>query len=259
MTDPSPVPLAPDAPFTVVLPAVDEAERVGDVVAEAFRAGAARVLVAEGGSTDGTAEVAAAAGADVVTVSSLPPGGPSLGKGDALWRALALVDTPLTVFLDADLFIDGPAFIGSLLEPVRAGRAVFSKACFTRVRPAGVPPEPGRITVLVAQPLLRLLHPAVADMDEPLSGQVAARTEVLRSVDFEVDYGLEIGMLLDVLERYGPDAVAHPDCGVLGHLSQTEAALGAMATQVMSAALRRVGVVAPGDRRPDPRPAYGPA
>jgi len=243
--------------FTVVIPAVDEEERVGDVVTESFRGGAERVLVAEGGSTDRTAEVAAAAGAEVVTVTSLAPGGPSLGKGDALWRTVALVETPVTVFMDGDLFIDGTDFLPRLLAPLLDPQVMLSKASFERVRPAGVPRDPGRITQLVAQPLLGLLHPDLASMVEPLSGQIAARTEVLRQLSFEVDYGLEIGMLLDVVDQYGTAAVAHPDCGVLGHLSQSESALGAMSAQVMSAALRRVEVFAPGDTRPPARPPHG--
>ncbi|MFM7069673.1 MAG: glycosyltransferase [Actinomycetes bacterium] len=244
--------------FTVVVPAVDEEARVGDVVRECWRGGAARVIVAEGGSTDRTVDVASEAGAEVVAVSTLAPGGASLGKGDALWRAVALVDTPITVFLDGDLFIDGAEFLSLLIAPLTVPTVVLSKASFERVRPSGIPPEPGRITQLVAQPLLGLLHPSLARMTEPLSGQIAARTEVLRQLSFEVDYGLEIGMLLDVVDRFGPESVAHPDCGVLGHLSQTEAALGAMSAQVMSAALRRAEVAAPGDTRPPARPPHDP-
>jgi len=243
-------------PFTVVIPALNEEERIAAVIIEAQRAGAARVIVAEGSSVDGTAAAAVAAGADVVTVADLAPGGPSLGKGDALWRAVGLVDTPITVFLDGDLFIDGPDFIGRLVEPVRNGAALFSKGTFERIRPEGVPREPGRITVLVAQPLLSLLHPELAQMTEPLSGQIAARTDLLRRLPFEVDYGLEIGMLLDVLALHGPAALAHPDCGELGHLSQTESALNTMAIQVMSAAFRRAGVVSPGDTRAPARPPH---
>lgn len=227
--------------FTVLIPTLNEAARVGDVVSEALAAGATDVFVINGASTDETAELADAAGATVYEATELYEGEESLGKGDSLWRALPLVRTPYTVFLDGDLRIDGPDFISRLMTPLQAPEIVFSKARFHRTVTDGSPSKPGRVTNLVARPLLRLLYSELAGLIEPLSGQVAASTETLRAIDFETDYGLEIGMLIDVYEQFGRGAIAHPDCGELGHLSQSDQNLEAMAEQVQRAVLYRTG------------------
>lgn len=240
--------------FTVLVPALDEAERIGGVVHEARRAGARQVLVVDSGSSDATAEVAVAAGASCHRVEDLAPGGPDLGKGDALWRGLALVETEVVVFLDGDLQIDGPEFLGALLAPLASG-AQLSKANFRRIRPSGVG-GPGRITTLVARPLIENVAPELAWMDEPLSGQIAAPVALLRELPFEVDYGVEIGMLLDVHHRHGAAAIAHPDCGSLAHVSQDDVALSEMARQVIRAALRRSSDDF-ADLEPLPRPPHG--
>lgn len=234
-------PAAQVGAFTVLIPTLNEAARVGDVVREAFSAGAAEVFVINGASTDETAERADDAGATVYDAADLFNGEASLGKGDSLWRALPLVKTPYTVFLDGDLRIDGPDFISRLMMPLQSFEIVFSKARFHRTVTDGSPSKPGRVTNLVARPLLRLLYSELAGLIEPLSGQVAASTETLRALDFETDYGLEIGMLIDVYEQFGRGAIAHPDCGELGHLSQSDQNLEAMAEQVQRAVLYRTG------------------
>ena len=243
--------MPPPTAFTVIIPALDEEPAVAGVVREAFAGGAAEVIVVDSGSTDATAAVASAAGAVVVHAVELDPGAPVLGKGDALWRAVPLAAHEVVVFLDGDLTIDGPAFLAPLVAPVVDGTAVFAKADFRRLAPDGGPPRPGRVTATVARPLIERWFPELADLDEPLSGQVAARREVLASLPFEVDYGLEIGMLIDVCERYGRGAIAHPDCGVLAHLPQADASLDAMAAQVARAVARRTGGA---DADPQPRP-----
>lgn len=240
--------------FTVLIPTLDEASTVAGVVAEAFRAGAEHVIVLDSGSTDGTVERALAAGAACHEVADLAPGDAPRGKGDALWRGLTLVTTPYVVFLDGDLFIDGPDFIGHLLRPLLEEGKLFSKAAFTRVRDDPATAEPGRITTLVARPLLRNLFGELAELVEPLSGQIAAPTDLLRRLPFEVDYGLEIAMLIDLYAAFGPEVLAHPDCGNLAHISQDDAALGVMAEQVLRAGLARVGIspADPGARRRPP-------
>jgi glucosyl-3-phosphoglycerate synthase len=235
-----------DHHFTVLIPVLDEELTIAGVVDAAIEAGASAVIVVDSGSRDHSVRRAGEAGATVATAADLPPGGRPAGKGDTLWRGLALVDTPFTVFLDGDLAIDGPDFIGRLLAPLFDGSAVFAKASFTRVPLLSGAPKPGRVTALVAKPLLRALYPELADLDEPLSGQVAAPTEVLRGLPFEVDYGLEIGMLIDVCRAHGRAAVAHPDCGELAHVPQADADLEAMADQVVRAALARSAVPAAG-------------
>lgn len=227
--------------FTVVIPTRDEAETVGGVVGHALDAGASQVLVIDSGSTDGTPAAAAAAGAEVHHSAGLfPELGPTLGKGDALWRALPLVTSPTTAFLDGDLTVFDD-LVDRLLAPLRTDPAVrLSKADITRLDASGHR-RFGRVSQFTASPLLAVLFPELADLAEPLSGQVAAPTEVLRALPFEPDYGLEVGMLIDVYRAHGRAAIAHPPCGRILHGEQSDTDLEAMARVVARAVLSRSG------------------
>ncbi len=231
-------------PFTVLIPTLNEERKISGVTRESLLAGADEVIVVDSDSTDATVERATEAGARCVQVSDLAPFGPSLGKGDALWRSLPLVGTEYVVFLDGDLDISGPQFIHSMLTPLLNEGIVFSKAAFDRLNEQAAAIRPGRITETVAKPLLRTHFPQLASMKEPLSGQVAGRVDLFRETAFEIDYGLEIGMLIDLTKRFGFDAIAHPDCGMLSHESQPGGSLDRMTEQVTRAVLSRAGVIA---------------
>lgn len=231
------------APFTVLIPTLNEERKISGVIEEAILAGAAEVIVVDSDSTDATVQRATEAGARCVQANALAPFGPSLGKGDALWRSLSLVATEYVVFLDGDLDISGPQFIHSMLLPLLEDGIVFSKAAFDRLNEQAATIRPGRITETVAKPLLRAHFPELASMKEPLSGQVAGRVVLFKQTEFEVDYGLEIGMLIDLTKRFGFDAIAHPDCGTLSHESQPGGSLDRMTEQVTRAVLSRAGVI----------------
>jgi glucosyl-3-phosphoglycerate synthase len=224
---------------TVLIPALNEAHAVSHCVATSRAAGVARVLVLDGGSSDGTVEVATAAGAEAVRVAELAPGEPSAGKGDSLHRGLAMVDTPYVMFLDGDIRIP-PEFIHTLARPLFADGRLFSKADFQRVDPVTRMISKGRVTEAVARPLLEEHFPELASLSEPLSGQIAAPTELLQRLEFEPDYGLEIGMLIDLSRAYGLDSVAHPDCGHLTHDSNEVEYLQHIAAGVRRAILSRL-------------------
>src|SRR3954449_1466701 len=242
---------------SVVLPARDEETTVGALVADIAERWMRAVplvdelLVVDSDSTDGTAAVARAAGADVVATADVLPGhGSRPGKGEALWKSLATTTGDLVVFLDADLLGDVVHYVPALLRPLLTDpQTVYVKGCYTRpLEVAGTtqPAGGGRVTELTARPLLNAFWPELAGVVQPLGGEYAGRREALEQVPFVSGYGVEVGLLVDLLQRYGLGALAQVDLGVRRHTSQSQEALGAMAGQVVSAVLARAGVAAGG-------------
>jgi glucosyl-3-phosphoglycerate synthase len=237
---------------SVVLPARDEQDTVGRLVGDI----AARwvrgvplvdeLLVVDSDSTDATAAVARAAGAEVVaTADVLPAHGSRPGKGEALWKSLAATTGDVVVFLDADLIGDVSHYVPGLLGPLLADPQVaYVKGCYTRpleLRGESSPTGGGRVTELTARPLLNALWPELAGVVQPLGGEYAGRREVLEQVPFVSGYGVEVGLLVDLLGLVGLGGLAQVDLGIRRHSSQSEEALGAMAGQVVSAILARAG------------------
>jgi len=229
--------------ISVCLPARDEEQTVGPIVAAVRRAlvsGAGgvdlveEVLVVDDGSTDATAAVAAAAGARVV-----PAGSAGGGKGQALTVAVEAARGDVLVFLDADVENFSPHFVTGLLGPVLTDDDVALVKAFYDRPLADDPTGGGRVTELVARPLLDLLFPALAGIRQPLAGETAAPRSVLEKTGLDPDYGIELGLLLDVADRFGPDAVAQVDLGVRHHRHRPLAELRHAAADVLAAGLRR--------------------
>ncbi len=237
---------------SVVLPARNEEATVGRLVADLRERWMRRMplvdelLVVDSDSTDATAVVARAAGADVVaTADVLPAHGTRPGKGEALWKSLAATTGDLVVFLDADLLGDVPHFVPGLLAPLLTDPQVdYVKGCYTRpleVDGSSVPAGGGRVTELTARPLLNALWPELAGFVQPLGGEYAGRRSALERVPFVSGYGVEVGLLVDLLELCGLAGLAQVDLGVRRHTSQDQEALGRMAGQVVSTVLARAG------------------
>ncbi|MFW3172553.1 glucosyl-3-phosphoglycerate synthase [Geodermatophilus sp. CPCC 206100] len=235
---------------SVVLPARDEETTVGGLVADLAEHWVRRVplvdelLVVDSDSTDGTARVARAAGADVVAAADvLHAHGSRPGKGEALWKSLAATTGDLVVFLDADLLGDVTHYVPGLLGPLLADPQVdYVKGCYTRpleMAGATVPAGGGRVTELTARPLLNALWPELAGFVQPLGGEYAGRRSVLEQVPFVSGYGVEVGLLVDLLRLTGLGGLAQVDLGVRRHTSQSQEALGRMAGQVVSTVLAR--------------------
>jgi len=234
---------------SVVLPARNVAATIGAVVAVVVELGELglldEVVVVDAASEDGTAEIAAARGARVCQESELmPEHGPAKGKGDAMWRGLAATTGELVLFLDTDTEDFTPSFVLGLLGPMLTKPEVqFVKGSFRRPFRVGdvlVPDEGGRVTELVARPLLNLFVPELAGFTQPLAGEIAARRSVLEAVSFPVGYGIEIAMLIDVLRLVGIDAMAQVDLGSRQNQHQPLRDLSAMAYAVLVAASARV-------------------
>jgi glucosyl-3-phosphoglycerate synthase len=253
---------------TVCLPARECAATVGAIVRElcALRELGAidEVLVVDAASADGTAQVAAAAGARVVQEAQLAPElGPVLGKGDAMWRALGVLDSELVCFLDADVADFGAHYASGLLGPLVCERGVsFAKAFYERPlvhADTEVPGGGGRVNHLLARPALALFYPELAAVRQPLAGEVAARRELLEQIPFTTGYGVEIGMLIDVWRLLGLDGIAQVDLGVHRNRSQSLAALAPMAATVLATIARRVAQEGRLREVPDAAPLERPA
>ena len=239
---------------TVCAPARNEVATIGRTVAGLValreRGVVDHVLVLAGDSRDGTEAAARSAGATVIDVETCRVSSePVLGKGDAMWRGLSEVTTDVVAFVDADLAVDLEALVcglvGPLVTPTPSGGVVprFVKGAFRRHHPDFVtdddPYDGGRVTEMVARPLLNLLRPDLVGIVQPLGGQVAGDTSLLRSVPFLTGYAVEIGMLLDVVDRVGVDAVAQVDLGDLVNRPRSTGELAPMAQEVLYGFLLR--------------------
>lgn len=240
-----------DTTISVVLPARNEAATVGHIVERLKDELVDQVplidelIVMDSGSADETASVASAAGAWVVRQDEvLRPLVDRPGKGEALWKSLYVTHGDVVVFIDADLEQFDPQFAVGLLGPLLADPSVqFVKAFYDRPLQAGqtiLPAGGGRVTELMARPLLNLHWPHLAGFVQPLAGEYAGRRTLLERVPFMSGYGVEIAMLVDVFELAGLSAMAQVDLGSRRHRNSSDAALGQMAAQVYLALLSRI-------------------
>ncbi|WP_432994959.1 glucosyl-3-phosphoglycerate synthase [Dactylosporangium sp. CA-233914] len=233
-----------DTRVSVVLPALDEEPTVGAIVTGVRSLGPLvdEVVVVDSGSVDRTAEVAAAAGATVHHRDDiLPATGSRPGKGEVLWKALAVTGGDILVYVDADLTDFRPHFVTALLGPLLSDPATLMvKAFYDRplldVSAAGG----GRVTELTARPLLNAHFPELAGVVQPLAGEYAARRCLLESLPFAAGYGVETGLLIDTFRAHGLDAVAQVDLGQRTHGHQDTAALGRMAATIVQTIHARV-------------------
>jgi glucosyl-3-phosphoglycerate synthase len=230
---------------SVCLPARECAGTVGEIVralGQLRDAGAIdEVVVVDAASADGTAEVAERAGAIVHQEAELlPDHGPVLGKGDAMWRALSVLDGELICFLDADTEDFSAHFATGLLGPLVCEQGVsFVKAFYHR--PYGEDSAGGgRVNRLMARPALELFYPDLAGVRQPLAGEMAARRELLEGLPFVTGYGVEIAMLIDAWRDLGLDGIAQVDLEEHNNRHQPLSALEPMAHTVLATVARRL-------------------
>jgi glucosyl-3-phosphoglycerate synthase len=241
--------------ISVCLPARDEAATIAGIVGQVHerlvgsgsrdRGGLVdEIVVIDDGSTDATAEVARAAGATVVSEPDvLPEAGPGSGKGNALWKSLYACRGDLLCWLDADLRNFDANTVTRLVEPLLADSGtVLVKASYTRSF-EGAPTGGGRVTELVARPLVSLLFPKLADIVQPLGGEYAARRDALEVLPFVEGWGVELGLLVDIVDRFGRDAVAQVDLGTREHRNRPVDQLAAQSLAIIATALRRADLM----------------
>ncbi|PWI16373.1 glucosyl-3-phosphoglycerate synthase [Streptomyces sp. Act143] len=232
---------------SVVLPALNEEETVGDIVS-VIRHDLVRqvplvdeIVVVDSGSTDRTSQVAAAAGATVVHRDEILPRLPALpGKGEVLWRSLLATTGDIVCFIDADLKEFSSDFVTGIVGPLLTEPGVdLVKAMYDRPL-GGAAGQGGRVTELMARPLLNMHWPQLAGFVQPLGGEYAARRSLLEQLPFPVGYGVELGMLVDALHLVGLDALAQVDVGVRKHRHQDGQALGRMSAAIYRTAQLRL-------------------
>jgi glucosyl-3-phosphoglycerate synthase len=231
---------------SVVLPALDEERTVAGVVASVLPLVGSLVdelVVIDSGSTDRTVEVATEAGARVVRRTEvLTELEPVPGKGEVLWRSLAATSGDVLVFLDSDLVDPDPGFVPALLGPLLLEPEVHLVKAFYRRPIGGAGSGGGRVTELMARPLLSALRPELSGVIQPLAGEYAGTRALLESVPFAGGYGVEIGLLLDAHAVLGLAGLAQVNLGVRAHRNRPLADLGLMSRQILGTALARCGV-----------------
>jgi glucosyl-3-phosphoglycerate synthase len=236
--------------ISVVIPARNEQRTVGTVVGSISRSLVAQVplvdelVVMDSDSADDTAMIAAQAGAVVYRTAEVAPAlGSFPGKGEALWKSLLVTKGDLLVFVDADLTRWGPHFVSGLIGPLLADKQVaLVKGFYTRVRTekdGSTSAEGGRVTELVARPLISLWWPDLAGVVQPLAGEWAARRSLMESLSIPVGYGVELATLMDTVSGHGLDAVAQVDLGSRAHRHQANHDLALMAAELLLVAERR--------------------
>ena len=241
-----------DQTVTVILPALNEAATVAAII-HVIRDELMRpefrlvddLVVLDSGCSDETSSIADAAGARVLTRDSAFPAVPVLpGKGEAMWRALAATEGDLVVFIDADLRSFTADYVIGLIAPLLTNPEIaLVKAVYERplvddatTMPAGG----GRVTELVARPLINAHWPLLAGVAQPLAGEYAARRSLLEQLPFPVGYGVEFALLVDTAHLLGVDAIALVDLGIRLHRHHDEQRLGRMAAEIWQTALRRL-------------------
>lgn len=232
-----------DVSVSVCLPARNEAATIGDIVSvmrqEILITGVAdEILVIDDHSTDRTAAVAHAAGARVVSAADiLPDHGRGHGKGEVLWKSLFVAEGDVIVWCDADIAPFSSRFVRGVLGPLLCDGAWFSKGHYQRHELDGE--GGGRVTELVARPLLSMFFPELTGFHQPLSGEYGGRREVLEQVPFVCGYGVDVGLLIDLSTRFGVGGMAQVDLDVRHHRNRPLSQLSPQATAVTQTIIGR--------------------
>ncbi len=234
------------------LPALNEEKTIGNIikmVRERFIEQYPlldEIVVIDSDSTDRTVEIATNLGVSVVKHPEvLKRYDAWVGKGEALWNSLYVLRGDLIAWIDTDIINMHPRFVYGILGPlIREPHLKYVKGFYQRPLRVGKKLDArggGRVTELVARPLLNLFYPELSGLIQPLAGEYAGRREALESVPFFAGYGVEIGLLIDILAKYGLSAIGQIDLDERVHRNQSLLALSKMAFEIIQVVMLRVG------------------
>jgi nucleotide-binding universal stress UspA family protein len=236
---------------SLVLPTLDEEETIGPIVRRAMREMMGRVplideiLVIDSMSTDRTREIAEAEGARVVQHPDvLTRYGSFKGKGEALWKSVYETAGDIIVWADTDVRNWHPRMVYGTLGPLlHEPRLQYVKGYYQRpIVSDGVLKEGGggRVTELVARPLINLFYPELSGMIQPLAGEYAGRRALLESIPFFTGYAVEIGHLIDATEKVGIEGLGQVDLERRVHRNQELEGLSRMSFVILQAVMKRL-------------------
>ena len=236
---------------SLVLPALNEEETIGAIVAHARRDLMERhplvdeLLVMDSDSSDRTREIAESEGARVaVHQQTLTRYGSYVGKGEALWKSLYETSGDIIVWGDSDVRNWHPRMVYGVIGPLIAEERIqYVKGYYRRpIVEGGVLKEGGggRVTELVARPLINLFYPELSGLIQPLAGEYAGRRSLLETIPFFTSYAVEIGHLIDVADRVGVEGLGQVDLERRIHRNQELERLGLMSFVIMQAVMKRV-------------------
>jgi len=238
--------------ISVGLPALNEEKTIGTVIKRVKTALMDRVplidqmVVIDSMSTDRTVEIATDLGIPVHRHPEiLPELGTYVGKGEALWKSLHVLDGDLVAWVDTDISNIQPRFVFGLLGPLlREPQLQYVKGFYERPirQPDGslMAEGGGRVTELMARPLINLFFPELSGMIQPLSGEYAGRRALLEQLPFFTGYAVEIGLLIDILEHAGLVALGQVDLERRIHRNQPLPNLSQMAYVILRGAIRKL-------------------
>ena len=236
---------------SLVLPALNEEETIGKIVAQARRDLMERhplvdeFLVMDSDSSDRTREIAESEGAKVaVHQQVLARYGSYVGKGEALWKSLYETCGDIIVWGDSDVRNWHPRMVYGVLGPLIAEERIqYVKGYYRRpIVEGGILKEGGggRVTELVARPLINLFYPELSGLIQPLSGEYAGRRALLETIPFFTSYAVEIGHLIDVADRVGLEGLGQVDLERRIHRNQELERLSLMSFVILQAVMKRI-------------------
>lgn len=235
--------------ITVALPAKDEAPTIGAIVRQIHQELVVDIplvdelIVIDDHSSDDTAQLARRGGATVLAAGDiLSEFGPGNGKGEALWKSLYASSGDLICWCDADIRNYTNRFVLGVLGPLLTDQSIgFCKGFYQRpLRDDGE--GGGRVTELMARPLIASLFPSLASLVQPLSGEFGGRRELLEQIPFSQGYAVDLAMLIDLSEAFGPEVLAQVDLGSRIHRNRPLRELGPQSAAILAMALGRAGL-----------------
>ncbi len=236
--------------ISLCFPTLNEAQTIGkilDIVRKSiYEPGLVdEVVVIDSNSMDRTVGVVRSAGFKVLQHRNvLPEYGSFKGKGDALWKSLAVLKGDIIIWCDSDIMNFKPRFIYGILGPMLIDDNIsFVKGFYRRplkIDSSYLKGEGGRVTELLVRPMLNLFYPELSKVFQPLSGEYAGRREILESIPFSTGYGVEVGMLIEICERFGLDVIAQVNLKRRVHRNQPISALSKMSFGILQTLIRKL-------------------